>query len=208
MNRASLLLNRYRETSDPLRTERRIELAALILSVFLVLQLLYSTVRIFIISQPEAILPAADSLIVRELQHSGLVSTEQSNEVRARPVFWPSRRPVNGPEEVAGAETTKPGKNELDKVKLLGIFGAGDSAGIIALVKGNKKRILLGDKVVGWTLDAIERDQAVFVDGGQSQNLALEPAGVVADPVTPTASKTPTVTSEKLPNPNSGLRKS
>ncbi|MBE9538073.1 MAG: hypothetical protein IMF06_03270, partial [Proteobacteria bacterium] len=156
MSRASLLLSRYRETSDPLRTERRIELAALLLSMFLVLQLLYSVARIFIISQPEAILPAPDSLVVRELQHSGLVSAEQSNEVRARPVFWPSRSPLNGGAEAAAAENTKPGKNELDKVKLLGIFGEGDSAGIIALVKGNKKRILLGDKVVGWTLDAIE----------------------------------------------------
>lgn len=210
MNWPSLLLNRYRVSYDPLLTERRIELAALVLSVFLVLQLLYGVARLFIISGPEVILPSADSLIVSELQHAANVSAQQSEDVRARPVFWHSRERVGGPDGVVAAEKPDAKKGEMNKVKLLGVFGSGDFAGVIVLVKGNKKRLLLGDKVVGWTLDSIDGDQAVFVDSGQSQKLVLERADAASVPVNPAVAekgKTKNKTQKKPEEPR-GLRDS
>ena len=57
---------------------------------------------------------------------------------------------------------------------MLGVFGSGDTAVVIAEVKGKKRRIMLGDTVVGWTLSSVERGEANFVDNGQSQTLALK----------------------------------
>jgi len=115
--------------------------------------------------------------LVSELQRAGLVSAQQSNDLRARPVFWPSRRPVDASaEDLAAAENSKAGKSELDKVKLVGVFGVGESAGIIALVKETKQRILLGDKVVGWMLQSIEGGTAIFVSNGKQQKLELQRA--------------------------------
>ncbi len=179
MAQFSLLLDRYKSSADPLHSERRIELVALILTVVLAFQLLYGVANLLLRASPQPILPAADSLLVSDIRQSGVVSAQHSSDLRARPVFWPSRRSVGAPAEVVVVNTTKPNKNELDKVTLLGVFGVGDSAGIIALVKGKKKRILLGDKVVGWALESIEGGQAVFAEGGQSQTLTLNRAPVV-----------------------------
>ena len=183
MSAFSAVLDRYRVSSDPLRSERKVELAALILTVLFVLLLLYCALRLSINYQPEAILPAPETLQVGELQFSGLVSEELSAQVRARPIFWPSRRPVvSNPDEqeqaVATEDPKKAKKNALDKVKVLGVFGSGGSAVIIALVDGKKKRISLGDKVVGWTLDSIDRGRAVFSENGRSQTLALKHTAV------------------------------
>jgi hypothetical protein len=64
---------------------------------------------------------------------------------------------------------------ELDKVRLVGIFGAGESAGIITLVEGKKRRILVGEKVEGWTLDVVESDRAILKNKGRSRELMLKP---------------------------------
>lgn len=176
MSRVERLLRRYNVAGNPLLSERRVEFAALVLTIFVVLQLLYSVVRLFVPSHPELILPSAESLLVSDLQRAGIVSAQHRNEVIARPVFWPSRRPVEASmAKPAETEERKPKakKSELDKVKLLGIFGVGDSAGVIALVKGSKRRILLGDETVGWTLESIEDGGASFVSDGLSQTLEL-----------------------------------
>jgi len=181
----STLVSRYQVSEDPLLSERRVELLALLLTLVFFLILLFSVASLIISSHPVPKLPSADSLVGSELRRLGVVSPQHSIAVRARPVFWPSRRPVvDAPVEVVKADKPKVKKSELDKVKLLGIFGVGESTGIIALVQGKKKRILQGGKVVGWTLDSIDGDQAVFVESGQVQNLTLERLAVVArDPV-------------------------
>jgi type II secretory pathway component PulC len=73
------------------------------------------------------------------------------------------------PEDQSTAATS------LDEVQLVGIFGAGDSAGIITLAKGKKQRILLGEDIEGWTLDDIKPDRAVFKDRGQTHEVMLKP---------------------------------
>jgi len=190
MSSYSMLVSRYRDLEDPLKSERRVELLGLALTFVFVLMLLLGVTRLIISPWPAPKLPSADSLQMIELRRSSVVSAQDSNSVRARPVFWPSRRPVDAPKD-ASVETKPEGKkSELDKVKLLGIFGAGDSTGIIALVKGKKKRILQGDKVEGWTLDSIDGSQAVFVDSGQSKHLTLERGVITSAPNPPATAGT------------------
>jgi hypothetical protein len=172
----SQIISRFRASSDPLRSERKVELAALVLTIVLIVQVVYGVVSLSLSSQPSPILPSPDSLQVGTLQGAGLVTAQQSNELRARPVFWPTRRPVSE-ELTATVVSKKPQsaiKNELDGVKVLGVIGSGESAVVIVLVKGKKKRILLGDKVVGWTLESAQNSEAVFADSGRSQTLKLK----------------------------------
>ncbi|MFT5709812.1 MAG: hypothetical protein ACI8QT_000499 [Halioglobus sp.] len=171
----SQILSRYRIASDPLRSERKIELAALVLTMVLMFQVAYGVVSLFLSPQPSPILPSPDSLQIGTLRGAGLVTAQHSNDLRARPVFWSTRRPVSEEPTVAVVSKPQPAKkNELDAVKVLGVIGSGNSAVVIALVKGQKKRILLGDKVVGWTLESVKLGQAVFTDSGQSQTLTLK----------------------------------
>ena len=88
------LVDRYRVTADPLRTQRRIELLVLLLTVFLFLQLGYGAFRLAVFSPPEPVLPAADSLQVKTPLKMDTVTPEQSGEIRNRPLFWPERRPT------------------------------------------------------------------------------------------------------------------
>jgi len=193
MNALHAMLSRYRVSTDPLYTERRVELAAAILSVVLLLLLLYTVLRLVLNAEPVAILPAPDTLQVGELQRLGMVSPVQSDELRARPVFWPSRRPVveasNGAATVAKIPKAKQ-KNELDKVTVLGVFGSGETAVVIAQVEGKKRRIMLGDKVVGWTLKSVERGTAEFVDAGRSATLALDRTTIASGSQSPQPRKT------------------
>jgi hypothetical protein len=107
-------------------------------------------------------------------------------------VFWASRRTIADSVDplapLAPVAKSKAKKSELDKIKLLGIFGVGDSSGIIVLVQGDKKRILRGDKLVGWTLESISGGHAAFVSSGRSQNVMLVRSN---NPVPPPAAPAP-----------------
>jgi hypothetical protein len=175
-------MNRYRGLANPQLSDRRVELVAVILTGIMASVLLLGLLRLALPNQADAIAPTADSLVVSELPNAGVVSSQLSDRVRARPIFWPSRRPVYAGEvqPIAAVETGAAAPSALDKVELRGIFGGGDSAGIIALVKGEKKRVMLGDKVVGWKLDSIDGASVTFVDKGKSKRLSLvraAPAG-------------------------------
>ena len=69
---------------------------------------------------------------------------------------------------------------ELAKIKVLGIFGGGQSAGVIALVNDKKRRILLNDEAMGWTLQSVEPDRAVFINNGKTQEVQLQMASISA----------------------------
>jgi hypothetical protein len=173
--------SRYRETANPLLSERRIELVAVALTVVLLVQVLYSILRLSNLSEPESIAPALDVMIASDPIAIELVSAELSEELRARPLFWPSRRTrENEAVPASAAKKTSARKTELDKVKLVGIFGAGESAGIIALVRGKKQRILVGEAVEGWSLDSVARNEVVFSDGRRRKVLILQPQKYVA----------------------------
>jgi len=169
--------NRYRASTDPLATERRVELVAVSISAILLLQLLYSGLRLSFLSEPEPIAPSLDLLAEGTATKVESVDPALSEEIRNRPLFWASRRPLIAQSQVieGTVEGESAVKGELDKVQLVGIFGAGESAGIITLVKGKKRRILVGEDIDGWTLDSVEPGRAVFKDKGRSRELMLKP---------------------------------
>ncbi len=148
MSWPKLPLRRYQVTTDPLRTERKIELVALILLLVLCFQLLYSGARLIAKPMPAAVAPAADALLVKDVLAQGGSSSAQSAEILQRPLFWEGRRPL---EDTAVAVAPKPVQGKAGKlagVKLLGVFGAGDTAGVIVAEKGKKRRILLARLVL------------------------------------------------------------
>ena len=176
----SALLDRYKVMHQPLRTERRLELAAVILGLLLCLQLLYGGVRLVLLSAPEAIAPALDVLQLHPLQVQARVSASESNEIQARPLFWLERRPLESVVEVMPEPViTKQGVGKLKDVKLLGVFGAGDAMGIIAQNKKQRLRVLQGETIAGWSLELVESNRAVFVANGRREELVLLPRQVV-----------------------------
>jgi hypothetical protein len=180
------LLDRYRVTGDPLRSERRVELIALAVTALLLLQLLYSVARVSFLAEPEPIAPSLDSLEDLGLMQVAALDAAMREEIVNRPLFWPGRQPLSaqpgGPGESAANEGAK--QSELGEIKLVGIFGAGNSAGIIALVKGEKRRILVGEDLDGWTLKKVKPGAGVLVNGGRRERLVLEHVGIPARPVT------------------------
>ena len=171
---------RYSVTADPLRSERRVEAVLVALGFALCLQLLYSGARLAFLSRPAAVLPAEDALRAAAADKLATITPAQSDEIRRRPLFWQDRRPLESDASVAVSDETPEEAGEIKGVKLVGVFGSGDSAGVIALVKGKKQRILQGDAVEGWTLESVEPDRAVLVAGDRRAELFLKQGKVVA----------------------------
>ena len=173
--------SRYRVGDDPLRTLRRIELVALLLGLLLCLQLAWGALRLVTQAAPEPLAPAADSFQVPPVVAPAVVAAAGRNEILSRPLFWSGRRPV----EQAATLTDKGGQagslpGELSDVKLLGLFGSGKQAGIIALVQDQKRRILLGDTVQGWIIESITPFALVLSNGERSETLVLQQGSVTA----------------------------
>jgi hypothetical protein len=193
----SLLENigsRYRVSGDPLRTLRRIELVAVLLGLLLCLQLALGGLRLATLSAPDPVTPAPDSLRVPAVLSPVSVAASERNEIISRPLFWSSRRPV---EEVATLAEPQAKAGELKGVKLVGLFGSGEQAGIIALVKGKKRRILLGDAVEGWTLKSVTPFELVVANGERTETLALERGKVKAATAGKSASDNKSKSSEQ-----------
>lgn len=171
----SALQQRYRVSADPLLTERRLELGVLLLLALLALQLLVNAVDLAVAPNPEPVLPTAESLQVGQVAPRRLVNSEQSAQIRARPLFFESRRPQAAEEQVAAEEPApKQKKTKAPELKLVGVFGAADMRGIIALHKGERLRLLVGEDVSGWTLQQVNRDRALLNNGGESHSIALQ----------------------------------
>jgi hypothetical protein len=164
---------------DPLLTERRIELAILVLILLLVLQLVYGAARLALLSKPEAVLPAADSLQVTASFVRNTLTAEQAREIVSRPLLWPERKPVA--EVVKVPDTAAPKKEEFKGFKLIGLFGAGDSIGIIVRAKDKTQRLHVGEELNGWKLTSVGVRQAVFSAGSKQETLTLQPEHTNAD---------------------------
>jgi hypothetical protein len=165
---------RYRVPDKPRRAERKVELAVVLLGLVLCLQLLYSGARFALLAAPATVAPAADALVVRDVRPLASVTAQQSEQMRARPLFWESRRPVSA-KASAGKSSPAAGKaTQLKGVSLLGVFGAGESAGVIVQVKDLKRRVLVGEKLEGWTLESVAPTEVVLAYGGKRETLRLQ----------------------------------
>lgn len=184
MNVLGRLTERYLGTGVVGSTERRLELLVMVLALLLILQLLYSAVSLATLSEPEAIPPSLEGTGASQLASVERVTAEQREEVGARPLFWTSRRPA--PRSAAdGPEGPDARRGQLGKVDILGVFGSGATAGVIVKVEDNRQRILLGEELLGWSLEAVHPDRVDFSRDGEQQTLALEQGRVAAASRTP-----------------------
>ena len=166
-------LTRYQVQQNPLKTERRIELAAIFLLFLLLASMLAGGVGLVASQGPEPVLPSADSLAAQELKLDSGLTAEQAAEILSRPLFWQSRRPLIPPPKVVAKPKAKAPK-KLKGVVLMGVYGAGEGLGLIATIDGAFSRINKGQSVKGWRFDAYEDGAAVFISGGKRSVLPLE----------------------------------
>ena len=168
--------DRYRVRVNPLLAERRIEFVILLLGLLLILQLVYGGAYLALLSTPDVVLPAADSLQVSSSQPRKTITSQQSNEIRDRPLLWVARRPVVA-SSVSAAESPKPA--EFKGFKLVGLFGTGDAVGVIASSKGKTQRLGIGGTLDEWTLKSVGVNEAVFSSGSRQETLVLQPASII-----------------------------
>lgn len=167
------LITRYQVQQNPLKTERRVELAFLILLTLLVMSAVLGGFRLITGSEPDPVFPSADSLAVQALKLDAGLTAEQAAEILNRPLFWQSRRPLVPPPKVVAKRKAKAPK-KLAGVNLMGVYGAGEGLGLIATVDGVFSRISKGQSVKGWQFSSYEDGAAVFVSGGKKSVLPLE----------------------------------
>lgn len=192
MRSLAQLADRYRVQQDPLRSERRIELVCLVLVLVLLLQLAWVAARALLPPTPAPVEPAASSLTVADQLARRAVSPQASSELRERPLFWEGRRAVAA-DEAAAEPVANRRAPRLKDVKLLGVFGTGDSGGIIALVQNKQQRIRVGEELSGWTLQEVTPDGATLGSDGDTETLALQRSSgsIIVDEPATTSATTP-----------------
>ncbi len=213
------LMERYRVTTDPLRTERRVELVALVCLLLLVLQLIWGVIRSLLPLEPAPVLPTAESMQVAAITGGGVLDPGMRGEIVQRPLFWASREPLDA-ERVKkvdkAAEAAKKDKaskkpETLKGVKLVGVFGVGDDAGIIVLSKGKKHRLTIGEELDGWTLKSVDPDKAGLTAGARTAQLELQRGKhtasqeITAEPGSSAIEAEPAATSVPVAPPPRGL---
>jgi len=116
-----------------------------------------------------------------------------------RPLFLAGRKPLalqealveEAPVETAEISDAEP--ETLDGVVLLGVIASGDQQTIIVRSEGERRSLMAGDQILGWTLSAVNTRSAEFknasgglakVDLAMASNLALPLAqqGTTSEP--------------------------
>lgn len=180
MSRLSQLADRYRQTQNPLRSERFLELAALAVTLLTLLFAVFVALKLLFLTEPAPYLPAPGSLVVADSGNGDAVTAQMSNEIISRPVFFPSRRPLEAVITPAVVDPSAANASELAKLQLLGVFGGGESAGVIVLIEGKKQRLSIGEAVKGWKLKSVDLNEAQFSSGGKLETLVLQYSGAKA----------------------------
>jgi len=133
---------------------------------------------------PKPVLPSTSLFEPVSVQQSLAFSRPELSSVDfvSRPVFALTRQPPIEPVAQPG-QTSKPPEIEvaseavgtIDGVKLLGIFGSGEVAGIIIrLDTGQRERVIVGEAVNGWILQSVTPRGANFQSAsGMRANLGM-----------------------------------
>ncbi len=165
---------------------RQLLLLAGLLLVALAAAVLLGAILVVARQPPAAIAPAPSTLVAGSIELPAPPLSENAGEMLVRPLFWNTRRPE--PEAGPGEEPPVPvlGPDILDNVRLLGVFAAGDSAGVIISVAGQRQRqrLMVGEELQQWTLQGASAAGAAFVatdDPSLERLVALEHARVKAD---------------------------
>ena len=149
MNWLSALRARYSVIVDPQRTERRVELVLVGLLLLLLLQLILTGLRLGLADLPTAKAPSRGALAVNAPVEDIPLPPGAIEAINARPLFWQGRRPIVAAPEPTPEEKVLARTGKIKDISLMGVFGADDSAGIIARVKDKQRRILIGESVNG-----------------------------------------------------------
>ena len=62
--------------------------------------------------------------------------------------------------------------------QLVGLFGHGESAGVIVSLKGKTQRMRPGETLGEWKLKSVGANDAVFTSGSQEETLVLKVAPI------------------------------
>ena len=158
--------------------EHRLKNAVYAVTGLLLVLAVWGGVRLLFLSEPEPVAPAAASLQVEVVKYPES-SVEANGEIVQRPLFWQGRRPPESNLLIeivdANAEAGADADNELEKIKLLGVYG-GDTPGVIILYEGKQQRVALNESVAGWTLLDVIPDGAMFNSGQGFKVLDLKHA--------------------------------
>lgn len=154
-------------------TERRVELFAIALVVILLLRVILSGISLALLSAPDTVRPSLGGVDISQLDSRERVSESQREEIIARPLFWSSRRPETEATLASGSKAAAD-RGRLEGVSVLGVFGSGGTAGVIALVEKRQQRILLGETLQGWELAAVHPDRVELTRGAEQKTLLLE----------------------------------
>ena len=166
-------LSRYGNHVAPLLSERRFELAALVVFLVWMLVLLLGIVRLIVLPEPEPVVPNVDSLDADSKPLVMALNAEDTSTILTRPLFWSGRKPDEPVAVVAKPASENSTAKPLKGVSLLGVFGGGESGGAIVAVEGSKQRVAVGEKVKGWTLNSVAPDKVTLRDGPRETELVL-----------------------------------
>jgi hypothetical protein len=169
-------------------SERQLRKIALILTVILALQFVWSGLRLWQTSEPDPIHPAESSLRVDDMRYGRDTEGDSAQALVNRPLFWQGRYPYV-PDQVAeiAAPVEARGSNAINQVKLRGVY----PGGIIISYEGKGRRVRLGESVAPGA--------AVFSSGKDQRTLNLEHAFSVAKPRAQPAVDEPAVGLKDVP---------
>ena len=158
-------------------TERQLRAFALILTAILLLQFLWSGLRLLQTTAPQSIHPAAASLQVDDIEYGLNAGDESPQALVNRPLFWEGRHAYVSD---LAKDTTTPvdvrGSAAIDQITLRGLY----TGGIIISYQGQGRRLRLGESVEDWKLMELRPGAAVFRSGEDSRTVKLKYAFSVA----------------------------
>ena len=175
MSKLEAVVARYQVRENPLKALRRLELAAVGLGLLFLLWATLGGLATAIGGGPKPVFPAEDTLKVRALGLEPALDEEGSDRLVSRPLFWEGRRAIDKRPLELIVTTPKPAKVEkLEGVTLHGVYGEGESLGVIATVDGELTRINANSSIKGWKMVSYANGEVTLENGGRTQSLPLE----------------------------------
>jgi len=175
MSKIGAVVARYQVRENPLKALRRLELVAVGLGLLFLLWATLGGLATAIGSGPKPVFPAEDTLKVRALGLEPALDDEGSDRLVSRPLFWEGRRAIDKRPLELIETTPKPVQvKKLDGVTLHGVYGEGESLGVIATVDGQLTRINANSSIKGWKMVSYANGEVTLENGGRTQSLPLE----------------------------------
>lgn len=175
MTKIEAVVARYQVRENPLKALRRLELAAVGLGIVFLLWATLGGLATAIGGGPKPVFPAEDTLKVRALGLEPALDEEGSDRLVSRPLFWEGRRAIDKRPLELIETTPKPVQvKKLEGVTLHGVYGEGESLGVIATVDGQLTRINANSSIKGWKMVSYADGKVTLENGGRTQSLPLE----------------------------------